>query len=100
MLETFRKHHYILMLVIAILVCVAFVFFSDGSTPGSVNTSKPLFTVDGADYFQNEVSQIDSQRSLIARVTYDPDNQMSMFSGPLAFYVNTLGGNSQAFCQF
>ena len=94
MLETFRKHHYILMLVIAILVCVAFVFFSDGSTPGSVNASKPLFTLDGADYFQNEVSQIDSQRSLIARVTYDPGNQMSMFSGPLAFYVNTLGGNS------
>ena len=53
MLETLRKHHYILMLFIAILVCVAFIFFGDYSSgPETVPNAKPLATMDGEDYYQ------------------------------------------------
>ena len=93
MLETLRKHHYILMLFTAIVVCVAFVFFGDtGSMNGNNPDAKPFATVDGQDYYQNELVQIDSQRGLVMRL-HDPANQMAQFTDPLAFYVNTLGGN-------
>lgn len=93
MLETIRKHHYILMLFIAILVCVAFVFFNDAGSGNSRNPdSKPLATVDGQPYFRTELAQIDSQRPMLMSLL-DPKNQMAQFTDPLAFYVNTLAGN-------
>ena len=93
MLETLRKHHYILMLFIAILVCVAFVFFGDQSSmDGNNPDAKPLATVDGQDYYRNDLAQIDSQRGIVYRLL-DPSNQLAQFTDPLAFYVNTLGGN-------
>lgn len=93
MLETIRKHHYILMLFIAILVCVAFVFFNDAGTGRAGNPdAHPIATVDGHPYYRTELSQIDSQRAMVFSLL-DPKNQMAMFSDPLAFYVNTLGGN-------
>ncbi len=90
MLETLRKHHYILMLFIAILVCVAFVFFGDSSMPGNKNPdSKPFATLDGVDYYRNDLVQIDNQRSLIGRLL-DPTNQFAQYTDPLAFYANSM----------
>ena len=93
MLETLRKHHYILMLCIAILVCVAFIFFGDyrRGGPGSPDAT-PIATIDGKDYYTNDLSQIDAQRGIVMRLL-DPSNQLAQFTDPLAFYVNTLGGN-------
>ena len=89
MLETLRKHHYILMLFIAILVCVAFVFFGDSSMgPGSPD-SKPIATLDGQDYYRNDLVQIDSQRGIVERLL-DPTNQFAQYTDPLAFYANTM----------
>ena len=89
MLETLRKHHYILMLFIAILVCVAFVFFGDSSMgPGSPD-SKPIATLDGQDYYRNDLVQIDSQRGIVGRLL-DPTNQFAQYTDPLAFYANTM----------
>ncbi len=93
MLETIRKHHYILMLIIAILVCVAFVFFGSDHRGGDQGDGKPMAIVDGQEYYQNDVQQIDSQRSLITRLFYDQANMMSQITDPLAFYLNTLGGS-------
>jgi hypothetical protein len=92
MLETIRKHHYVLMLVIAIVVCVAFVFFGDSSSgPGQNPNAKPLFSVNGQEYYQNDLAQIDSQRLLAERLL-DPTNQMAILTDPLKVYTRTLGG--------
>lgn len=93
MLETLRKHHYILMLCIAILVCVAFVFFGDYRRGGGNHPdATPIATIDGKDYYTNDLAQIDAQRGIVMRLL-DPSNQLAQFTDPLAFYVNTLGGN-------
>lgn len=95
MLETLRKHHYILMLFIAILVCVAFIFFgNDSSRPGQAK-ERPLAVMDGQEYYQADLAQIESQRPLLYRLYYNPQDMMSSFTDPLAFYLNTLGGNAQ-----
>ena len=93
MLETLRKHHYILMLFIAILVCVAFVFFGNERRGGGHGETKPMAIVDGQEYYQNDVQQIDSQRGLITSLFYSRENMMAQITDPLAFYLNTLGGS-------
>jgi len=94
MLETLRKHHYILMLFIAILVCVAFVFFGSERRGGGQNADdKPLAVVGGQEYYRTDVTQIDGQRMMLARLFFNPANQMSQLTDPLAFYLNTLGGS-------
>ena len=90
MLETIRKHHYILMLFVAIVVCVAFVFFGDSSMqPGGSTDSKPFATLDGVDYYRKELVQIDNQRGIVGRLL-DPTNQFAQYSDPLAFYANSM----------
>jgi peptidyl-prolyl cis-trans isomerase D len=89
MLETLRKHHYILMLFIAILVCVAFVFFGDSSMGPGAPDSKPIATMNGKDYYRNDLVQIDSQRGVVGRLL-DPTNQFAQYTDPLAFYANTM----------
>lgn len=89
MLETLRKHHYILMLFIAILVCVAFVFFGDSSMGSGAPDSKPVATMNGKDYYRNDLIQIDSQRGVVGRLL-DPTNQFAQITDPLGFYVNTM----------
>ena len=90
MLETLRKHHYILMLFTAILVCVAFIFFGDSSmSPGGSPDSKPIATLDGQDYYRNDLVQIDSQRGIVGRLL-DPTNQFAQYTDPLAFYANSM----------
>ena len=89
MLETLRKHHYILMLFIAILVCVAFIFFGDSGMKHGSPDSKPLATLDGVDYYRNDLVQLDSERGLVFRLL-DPTNQFAQYTDPLAFYATTM----------
>ena len=89
MLETLRKHHYILMLFIAILVCVAFIFFGDSGMKHGSPDSKPLATLDGVDYYRNDLVQLDSERGLVLSLL-DRTNQFAQYTDPLAFYANTM----------
>lgn len=92
MLETIRKHHYILMLIVAVVVCVAFVFFSDTGSGRGNPDSKPLFVVDGKELYRADLQQLDRQRTVIESLL-DPSNQFARFMDPLGIYLSTLGGS-------
>lgn len=88
MLETLRKHHYILMLFVAVLVCVAFVFFGPAAKTGNTN-DRPFVTVDGVDYSDTDAKRINSQVSIIGRMM-DQSSRMSQYTDPLAKYHSVM----------
>ncbi|RYD38038.1 MAG: hypothetical protein EOP86_01935 [Verrucomicrobiaceae bacterium] len=114
MLETLRKHHYILMLFVAVIVCVAFVFFGDATHTRGGPGNQPLFRVEGKDYFQEDVRRIDVQERLVgylANMLEVPDMQgvpeqmrmqlmMQMRGGdPLIQYINSLSSVGARFAR-
>lgn len=96
MLETLRKHHYILMLFIAVIVCVAFVFFGDPTHSRKGPNDAPLFQVDGQSYYQEDARRIAAQESMVG-LLLDPSNQMARYTDPLAQYVNRLSSIAARF---
>lgn len=92
MLETLRKHHYILMLFIAVLICVAFVFFGDATHGRRGAEGVPLFRVDGQDYYLEDARRISSQERIVGQLLsfLGSQNQMAQFTDPLGKYVTDL----------
>lgn len=92
MLETLRKHHYILMLFIAVIICVAFVFFGDATHGRRGAEGVPLFRVNGQDYFIEDARRISSQERLVGQLLsfLGSQNQMVQFTDPLGKYVTDL----------
>ncbi|MES2705329.1 MAG: SurA N-terminal domain-containing protein [Verrucomicrobiota bacterium] len=101
MLETLRKHHYILMLFVAVIVCVAFVFFGDATHTRGGAQGTPLFKVDGKDYYQEDVRRISGQEALIGHLLdfLDSRNQMARFTDPLGQYANNMSRIAARFAR-
>lgn len=92
MLETLRKHHYILMLFIAVIICVAFVFFGDATHGRRGSEGVPLFRVDGQDFYLEDVRRINSQEVIAGRLLsfLGSQNQMAQFTDPLGKYITNV----------
>ena len=69
MLEFLRKHQYGLMLVVAILTIIAFVFLYDKNTYGQGNTQRgTAFKVYGKGYDSNKLQKLDSYYMLAGQL--------------------------------
>lgn len=91
MLETIRKHHYVLMCVIAGVVIVAFAFLYDPNRD-KFHGDRPIVTLNGQDFHVTDLREIDSQRPMITRLvaTRYAGDQMGSFMDPLFQYLQTM----------
>lgn len=70
MLETFRKHHYVLMCVIAVAVIIAFTFLSNpnDSHGGPAGSSERVGTLYGRDFTLGEVQNIMQEQRVLGQL--------------------------------
>ncbi|HWB01825.1 MAG TPA: SurA N-terminal domain-containing protein [Verrucomicrobiales bacterium] len=98
MLETFRKHHYILMLLIAIVVVISFTFLSNPTdrSRGGAGSTQRMFTLYNADVSVGEVQSIRQQMQIAGalmqlsqdREGTDPVSQFMQGMGSLVNSAN------------
>ena len=93
MLETLRKHHYVFMCIVAVVVIVAFTFLYDPNRearPGS----GPLISMSGEKYDATELTQINSQSGMIRQLMglADRADMMALYSDPVIKYAQSMSG--------
>ena len=96
MLETFRKHHYVLMCLIAVAVIVSFTFFFNPNSNhgGQAGSSQRVGTVYGRDFTLGEVEVIAGQQRIagqLAQMAQDRSGEdpVSQFGQVIGDLVNT-----------
>ncbi len=93
MLETFRKHHYVLMLIIAIVVVISFTFLSKNPDHGGpAGGTQRVFTLYNKDVSINDLQAIGSQMRIAAELGSlggREDNPVSTFHQSMNSVVNT-----------
>jgi SurA N-terminal domain len=97
MLETFRKHHYILMCLVAIAVVIAFTFISNpwDSRSGPAGSSQRVGTIYGRDFTLGEVRMIAQLRDMagqLAAMAQDREgtDPVAQFLNAISSLVNTM----------
>ncbi|HEX2748307.1 MAG TPA: hypothetical protein VHM91_09945 [Verrucomicrobiales bacterium] len=97
MLETFRKHHYILMLLIAIVVVISFTFLSnptDRSGRGGGGGSQRVFTLYNSDVTRSEFESIHQEMGVAGQLSAmsqgrDDSDPVTQFVQEIGSIVNT-----------
>ena len=97
MLETLRKHHYVLMCIIAVVVIIAFTFLYDpNQRTGSGTRAGTLY---GRDFSAGEKQSVDEMQMIAGRLgaMIEGNDFMARFSDPSQKFVNTLSAISNRY---
>ena len=96
MLETFRKHHYVLMCLIAVAVIISFTFFFSPNSGhgGSGGSSQRVGTLYGRDFTLGEVETISGEQRIAAQLAQqamdrEGNDPVSQFGQAIGDLVNT-----------
>ena len=77
MLETFRKHHYVLMCLVAVVVIISFTFFFNPNTQsGRAGSGEVVRKIFDADLTQGEVELIEQQKTVASQIAGEKDSVM------------------------
>ena len=77
MLETFRKHHYVLMCLVAVVVIISFTFFFNPNTQGGrAGSGEVVRKIFDADLTQGEVELIEQQKTVASQIAGEKDSVM------------------------
>ncbi len=97
MLETFRKHHYILMCFVAVVVIIAFTFlYNPSSSQGDAgSTSQRVGTLYGKDFTLGEVQSIGQLQAVLGQLAAgardsDGDDPIVRFAEAMSTMVNDV----------
>jgi len=80
MLETFRKHHYVLMCLVAVVVIISFTFFFNPNTQqGQAGSGAVVRTLFDADLTQGDMELIEQQKTVIGQVAGGEESARTFF---------------------
>lgn len=88
MLEQLRKHHYILMCVIAFVVIVAFTFLYDPNMTG--RQGGPVARWNDRDIYREEMQELDGHRGLSAELLFPVKDHPLISGDPVDRFVKSL----------
>jgi hypothetical protein len=94
MLETLRKHHYVLMSVIAAVVIVSFTFLYNPNQ--RMGSGTRIGNIYGRDFTAGEKKAIDEMGAVAGRLggMIEGNDYMARFSDPSQKFINTLSSIS------
>ena len=92
MLETIRKHHYVLMCIIAVVVIIAFTFLYDPNQQ-QVGSGARVGTLYGRDFTAGEKRGIDEMQAVAGRLAsmIEGNDFMARYADPATRFVSTIG---------
>ena len=97
MLETLRKHHYVLMSVIAAVVIISFTFLYNPNQ--RMGSGTRIGNIYGRDFTAGEKQAIDEMGAVAARLggMIEGNDYMARFSDPSQKFVNTISAISNRY---